>query len=308
MSPDRSKMVKTPKTLRPPLRTGEFRRVYDPSPSPDEPWYLNDHCIVRGRDGLWHVFGITHPEPLHPTDERLLAHATAQSLTQSPWERQPFALKADYDNAREFHLWAPCVVSHDNLYYMYVCVGDRDNSRYRTHLFTSTDLWSWTRHPENPVLQDGYDARDPFVLRVGEQWVLYYTATDNPCGGYHIVAARTSTDLVHWSERSIVFVDSEMGTSGGSTESPFVVKRGDAFYLFICSNDRRGGYDCTEIYQSADPFLWTQDDLVGTLNAHAAEIIRDGDGQWYASHCGWGRGGLHLAPLYWEDGLKDDPA
>jgi Asp-tRNA(Asn)/Glu-tRNA(Gln) amidotransferase A subunit family amidase len=31
----------------------------------------------------------------------------------------------------------------------------------------------------------GFDARDPFILRVGDQWVMYYTATSKPEGGNH---------------------------------------------------------------------------------------------------------------------------
>ena len=48
------------------------------------------------------------------------------------------------------------------------------------NLATSTDLWTWTRHPDGPLFHDGYDARDPFVIRIGEQWVMYYTATSDP--------------------------------------------------------------------------------------------------------------------------------
>ncbi|OPZ04230.1 MAG: hypothetical protein BWZ08_02738 [candidate division BRC1 bacterium ADurb.BinA292] len=45
---------------------------------------------------------------------------------------------------------------------------------------------------------------------------------------------------------------------------------------------------------------------MATLNAHAAEVIRDVDGKWYITHCGWGRGGAYIAPLYWNDGLADE--
>ena len=41
----------------------------------------------------------------------------------------------------------------------------------RIHLATSDDCVSWSRHPSNPLLIDGYEARDPMVLRVGERWV-----------------------------------------------------------------------------------------------------------------------------------------
>ncbi len=41
---------------------------------------------------------------------------------------------------------------------------------------------------------------------------------------------------------------------------------------------------------------------MGHIPAHAAEVIRDTDGKWYVSRCGWARGGLYLAPLTWKDG------
>ena len=146
------------------------------------------------------------------------------------------------------------------------------------------------------MVVDGYDARDPFVLRVGPQWVMYYTATDKPAGGHHIVACRKSDDLVHWSDRRIVYQDESKGTYGGPTESPFVVRRGPFYYLFI---GPRGGYDGTDVFASSDPFHWRIEDQVGHIPAHAAEVVQDTDGRWYVSRCGWGRGGVYLAPLRW---------
>jgi sucrose-6-phosphate hydrolase SacC (GH32 family) len=280
---------------------GEFQKIYDPSVGEPGPWYINDHCFIRDRQGAWHLFGITHAEPLNPLDEKHLAHATAPRLAEGPWTKQPFALSAE-DDWGERHLWAPHVLCHGGLYHMFVCVGARDNSKYKIHLATSNDLWTWTRHPENPMVIDGFDARDPNILRDGDQWIMYYTATQSPEGGNHVVACRTSADLVHWSERRIAYLDPETGTFGGPTESPFVVRRGRSYYLFICSNDRRGGYDCTEVYLSHDPFCWRREDQVGTIAGHAVEIIRDVDGSWYVSRCGWGRGGVYLAPLLWADG------
>ncbi len=287
------------------LRTGTFERFFDQSHGEAEPWYINDHCVARDRNGLWHLFGITHAEPLNPLDEKNLAHATSPSLAQRPWDKHPFALTADpaYD---EHHLWAPFVVTHEDTYYMYVCVGARNNHRYKIHLFTSQDMFNWKRHAENPMVVDGFDARDPCILRLDGEWLMYYTATIEPAGGNHIVACRRSKDLVHWGERSVVFVDEETGTFGGSTESPCVVRRGDVFYLFICNNDRRSGYDATDVFASRNPLHWTMEDRVATLNAHAAEVIRDVDGKWYITHCGWGRGGAYIAPLYWNDGLADE--
>ena len=81
---------------------------------------------------------------------------------------------------------------------MFVCAGGPAPAEYRIHLATSDDCVTWTRHPANPMLVDGYEARDPMVLRVGDRWVMYYTATTTPEGGHHIVVAAESDDLVHW--------------------------------------------------------------------------------------------------------------
>ena len=285
------------------VESGPFIKIYDPSVSESVKWYINDHCFVQAQDGIWHMFGITHQEPANPGDEIHFAHATAKTLLQQPWDKQPFAL----DVARnapwnETHLWAPDIVFHDGLYYMFYCAGGKDHSKSQIHLATSPDLNVWTRSPHNPMVVDGFDARDPMVLRVRNKWVLYYTANSKPDGGNHVVACVTSDDLLAWTNRQIVFTDPSTGTFAGPTESPFVVQRGDSYYLFI---GPRNGYDGTDIFVSRDPFHWDIADKVGHIAAHAAEVVRDTDGKWYVSRAGWGRGGLYLAPLIWKDGLPE---
>ena len=78
----------------PPLRVGDFQRTYDPSVGEAEPWYINDHTFVRGEDGLWRLFGITHPEPANPFDETFLAHVTAPDLA-GPWTKHAPVMHAD---------------------------------------------------------------------------------------------------------------------------------------------------------------------------------------------------------------------
>lgn len=50
---------------------------------------------------------------------------------------------------------------------------------------------------------------------------------------------------------------------------------------------------------------WDLKDKVGHIPAHAAEVVQDVDGKWYVSRCGWGKGGLYLAPLVWPDEPAD---
>ncbi len=284
------------------IGAGEFVRIYDPSVGENEEWYINDHCFIRGEDGIWHLFGITHAEPANPLDEKNFAHAMARNLSQKPWDKQRFALTAEWKKWKEIHLWAPHVIFHEKMYYMFYCAGDEDHSKYKIHLGTSSDLKIWKRHPENPIVVDGHEARDPFVLRVGDRWVMYYTATSNPSGGDHIVAYRTSDDLIRWGDRDVAFRDTIKEHSWSPTESPFVVRRGNCYYLFT---GPWGGYVGTHVFRSPDPFHWSVEDKVGHINSHAAEVIRDIDGKWYVSHCGWGQGGVYLAPLYWNDGLDN---
>ena len=293
------------------VTAGEFRRIYDPSEGEAERWYINDHAFVRDRAGTWHLIGITHPEPANPHDEKHLAHATAPSL-HGPWTRQPFALSADAAWG-ETQLWAPHVIEHAGRYWMFVCGGGPAEA-YRIQLATSQDCWNWTRHPENPMVVDGYEARDPMVLRVGGRWVMYYTGTTSAAGGNFCVLATESDDLVHWSGRRIVYTDEYSGTWGGPCESPFVVERNDRYYLFIgpdwdalmkrhAVTGKYGwtGYRGTRVIESSDPLSFAIADQVGFLDSHASEVITDEDGTQFVSHCGWNQGGVYLAPLRWED-------
>ena len=286
------------------VEAGKFTEIYDPRVGEKEHWCINDHTFVYGPDRLWHVFGITHTVPLnwYKDPGKNLLHATAKTLTQSPWHKEPFAVSADWDKYGEWLLWAPHVVRHEGTYYMFVCAGNNSGHNYKIHLLTSPDLWRWERSPDNPLLIDGFDGRDPMVMRLGSEWVMYYTATSKPEGGNHIIASVTSKDLRHWSSRRVVFTHSREGTFGGPTESPFVVRRGQSYYLFACD----GG--TINVYLSKDPFQWDIKNQVGTIYAHASEIVRDDKGKWFISHAGWERGGLSLAPLLWHDGLDDADA
>ncbi len=289
--------ARSPKTL---VEAGEFKRVF----AAEEPWCINDHTIVQGPDNTWHLFGITHPKPLDFFKDpgRRLAHATATSLLQDPWQAQPPAVTADWEKHKEYLLWAPHAIRSNSVYHMFVCAGDKDTHKYRIHLLTSPDLKTWTRSPDNPMVVDGFDGRDPMVLRAENQWIMYYTATTTPDGGNHTVVCVTSKDLTHWGDRKVVFIHPNAGSFGGPTESPFVVRRGRHYYLFVCDND------WTHVYLSRDPFHWDIEQRVGRIRSHASEVVRDAKGKWYITHAGWMSGPVSIAPLVWKDDLDETPS
>jgi hypothetical protein len=298
------------------ISTGDYRRIYDPSVGEAERWYVNDHTVFRDREGTWHLVGITHAEPMAPFEEVDLCHATAPALL-GPWTKQPHCLSTDRA-AGETHLWAPHVVDHDGRYWMFVCAGGDAPERYRIHLATSDDGWTWTRSPANPLVVDGFEARDPMVRRVGDRWVMYYTATSSPAGGRHVVVATESDDLLRWSGRRIVFESDLEGTGAGPTESPFVVERAGRWYLFIgpdhgplmasieAGRPEYEHYRRTRVYESDDPFRFERE--VAVIDSHAAEVVVDEAGAWWVTHCGWGQRGVWLAPLRWRDALAAGPA
>jgi arabinan endo-1,5-alpha-L-arabinosidase len=284
------------------LGMGALKKIYVPKPSANgTAWYINDHTVIRGPDNLWHMIGITHEEPMAPLSETMLAHATSPSLTASNWTQLPPALTAD-PAFGETQLWAPYIIEVDGVFYMFYCGGGVDGEHYQIELATSTDLSNWTREPK-PLFIDGYQARDPFVLRVNEQWVLYYTATITPSNGFeHTVSYRTSPDLRTWSDANIAYIGPDMGMEGGLTESPFVVARGGGYYLFT---GPRNDYSSTIAFYSTDPLHFDPAGAVPTeqmptlLPTHASEIVVDLDGKFYITSAGWGQGGLSIAQLAW---------
>ncbi|WP_051266519.1 DUF2961 domain-containing protein [Nakamurella lactea] len=275
------------------VNAGDRQRVYDPSVGESGPWYFNDHTFVQGPDNSWHLFGITHAEPADPLNENFFGHASATSLTQAQYTKQDPVIQAD-PTLGEKHVWAPYVLQDNGTYYMYYSAGLDDNhDAYQIRLATSTDLTHWTKRVE-PLFTDGYDARDPMVLRVGNQWVMYYTANSTPTGGNHQVAYRTSSDLIHWGAKNVAFTHPAVGTFGGPTESPFVVAKDGWYYLFICCDK---SYTDTRVYKSRDPLNFDISQLAGHVDAHAAEVVKDTDGTYYVSGAGWGMGGVYLRPL-----------
>src|SRR5438128_10115612 len=74
--------------------------------------YINDHSMIRSREGKWHLFGITAHKP-DPEQERYFAHASGASI----WSDTPFEEHSPVCNDG-VRAWAPCVISHQHQYFM----------------------------------------------------------------------------------------------------------------------------------------------------------------------------------------------
>ncbi|MFI8769131.1 family 43 glycosylhydrolase [Streptomyces sp. NPDC053792] len=285
---------------------GPFTPVYDPS-TVAGPRYLNDHTLIQAQ-GRWHLFGIVgdsapRGEAPDSTAEVSFAHASAPA-PHGPWTTHPDALTVEPSYFGEEHLWAPHVIEAGGRYWMFYAAGGASGGTGGSgsgaggaaiNLATSTDLFTWSREPSGPLFR-GLAARDPMVLRIGGEWVMYYTELSGP-GGHHVVAHRRSADLVRWSEPGVAFTDASTDTTVSVTESPYVVERDGWYYLFI---GPRNGYEGTDVLASRDPFRFDLSGRAGHVPGHAVEVFADGD-TWYASAAGWFGQGLYVAPLEWRD-------
>ena len=288
------------------ISVGDFELIYDPSVGEAERWYINDHTFFRDHTGTWHLIGITHAEPMAPFDEVHLAHATAPDAARPVDEA---AVRAH----RRSRLRARRTCGHRTSCTTTAPTGCSTapaaptKTEYRIHLATSDDAWTWTRHPANPLIVDGFEARDPMVQRVGDRWVLYYTATSEPAGGHHVVVAAESDDLVHWSGRHIVYTDPMEGTDGRPhrvavrvrARRPLVPAHRPRLGRRSSARSRETGrYDLARLPPHArarerrPARTSTSPTRSATIDAHAAEVVVDEHGDWWVTHCGWGQGGV----------------
>jgi arabinan endo-1,5-alpha-L-arabinosidase len=306
------------------VTAGQFQRVFDPDPGVSPPCtpgdaaansryhYVNDHTFVYDTaKNQWQLFGIYHNEPADPGDETTFVHAYSSTGLAGPYHgdaKTPTVLgPTETGGYADSHLWAPDVIKANGVYRMFYSGGNAGPgglANYEIDEATSTDpdLGVWTPLPSGPLFKDGYAARDPDVLRVGDHWVMYYEATTTPGGGNDVVAARTSTDLVHWSDRQIVYTDQATSDDANysTTESPTVLARDGWYYLFIGPRPL-GSYIGTDVFASKDPLHFDVNDQVGHIQAHAAEVVEDQHGAWWISSAGWEQCGVYLAPLTFHD-------
>ena len=109
-----------------PRISGPFVHLFDPNRARAAnrgAHYTNDHCLLRGPDGLWHAIGIVGARPVDAFDAELtLFHASGPSLEQGGWAEHPPALSADAARGERF-LWAPHIVLEAGRYAMVYAAG-----------------------------------------------------------------------------------------------------------------------------------------------------------------------------------------
>lgn len=262
--------------------------------------YVNDHSILRGPDGRWHLFGITsHAEKEFSEQERYFVHAATPSLDQPMIE-----LGKVCDNG--VRAWAPAVIEHDARYYMFYGPSP-------TRFATSDELGHWMENTiffHNAPLDAAH--RDHFVLKVSEnRWLMYATGIHRRLG---VISVFESSDLVNWVflRYALTTPESPLQPPWGATESPFVLHQAGLFYLSMTYTDcSPENYHDTVVFVSEDPTDFGSypggdagEKFCTRLLAHAPEIV-ESDGRMFITTCGWLgwgapiEGAVAIAALEW---------
>jgi beta-fructofuranosidase len=201
--------------------------------------YVTDFCIVR-REGIFHLFHIRGERWTWPLGYREIDLGHAVSADLFSWTALPPVLGPGSPGAwDETGIWAPDIVEAGGVYSMFYTGSDADNNQ-AIGLATSTDLRHWTKHPDNPVVAPGawsdraagHDVagRDGMVYADMERgrYLMYYTAT--MADGRACIALAESYDLHQWADLGPTYI--EQDRSYNRCESPYLVRRDGAFYLF----------------------------------------------------------------------------
>ena len=286
------------------VEQGAMVHVFDTTSLAGGPYYVNDHTLVQGRDGAWHLFGIFHKEPMHDELEVDFVHAVAAEPDPARWQAGSFeaaaepyriALHADR-SLGETHLWAPHVVPWEGRYMMVYQSGGADEDHASIRLAESEDLYRWTRVGRVPLFEDFCVARDPMLVRREGAWALYYTRCDSITGRHSGVAYRLSHDLVHWSDARMALTLEHAPTmsNSGYTESPFVFERGGSYWLSVSAYPL--AWDATLVYRSPVPSSFP-DVPYTRLRARAAEWVFGRHDELWLTHAGPGQRGVWMSPI-----------
>jgi hypothetical protein len=162
---------------------------------------------------------------------------------------------------------------------------------FRTH--------KWEKHSGNPVLPPGEGPFDvgccmnPFVLRQGDEYYLYYAGADKTGGRRICLAIAPVSDVTKWRRVGPLF---ERGGKGSFDELwdvlPCVHRIGGRWHLYFTGHSRRGG-GLQAFYGMG---LAVSDDLLH-WEKYSPDFIMTGDGfpEWPDNKGIAGGGRIHVA-------------
>ena len=247
-----------------PYIASDWRVLFRPQIHGD---YINDHSVVKGPDGNWHLFGITS-FGTGSYQERYFAHGVGPSL-ESVFEEGPRTID------RGTAAWAPGVIEKDGIYYMFYGPSP-------TSLAVSFEMYEWFGTPvtlKNEPLMGAH--RDHFVLKLDDgSYLMYVVGVHNKRGAMESPYVVKKDGLYYL---FITYTDCEDENYNDT--------------MVFCSEDPKN-------FGNFDGEFGTQP--VTVLQAHAPEILEE-NGKQYITTCGWrekptpNKGAVSIAELKWKE-------
>lgn len=229
-------------------------------------WKERRQVLQRGPEGAFDHGGISGPF-VWVEDDRLQMiyigfprlgyerkpgrHGLASSRDGIQWTKAEFNPVHDVGPPGSWNdacLFKPFVMKHHDKYWMfYNAFGTSDNCE-QIGLATSTDLRQWTEHPDNPLLRRGDPKRDrdhriigdPWLMRTGDEWEMYYFAFDGEHAREHLA---TSADLVHWTKsphNPVMDVGPPGSYDARYCHKPCIILHENVYYHFYTAVGPRG--------------------------------------------------------------------
>lgn len=160
------------------------------------------------------------------------------------WKRlsQPVFSWRDGEAWEAGGLYKACIVEHEERFYMFYNAKNKDRWVWKEQigLAVSDDLMHWEREPSNPVIQVTPQSwkqnfvADPFVVRDGSKWVLFFYGYD---GRHAQEGIALSQDLINWQEydEPILKIGSANDVDEIHAHKPSVLYYNNVLYHFYCA-------------------------------------------------------------------------
>ncbi len=189
-----------------------------------------DFSIWQAADGTWQLVSCIRYTK-EPGITRIFFRWEGKTITDTNWQEKGIFYKANTAVGESLgFLQAPHTLLIDGKYKMFYNSGGST-----VYSQISDDGKNFKLHEVNGTHRVAKGCgRDVCLVDVNGLWHIY------ACGDSKGIVCKTSKDLINWSKPYFV---------APGCESPFMVERHDAFYLFgAISNTPRGG-----VYYSKDP-------------------------------------------------------
>lgn len=243
-----------------------------------------------------HVFYLRVPATIADPEDRHwqaeVGHATSRDLVT--WEDRGIVLSPAPGPAWDDKaIWTGSVVRHEGTWYWFYTALTHADRQQRIGLATSTDLETWTRHSENPLLMadtswveadNGAVAfRDPWVIPDPDGgWLMYITTRINhgPEDGRGVIALARSPNLIDWTLDRPVTEPGEFA----ELEVPQYLELNGRHYLLFCTGKPSAARLAR---RDAEPWIGTHYLTASSpagpwVLADDPPMAGDADGAWYA--------------------------